>query len=94
MTNEKPPKEEIREYLNSLCAGDDDGLVIKLITIKGKKEFKEHLTKITGTDCSTISNAVNFALNFTVPPTQGNDQGYVINEIIERLSKYLKVKFV
>jgi len=87
-------EKEIRKYLISLTVNDGEELVRKLTTIEGKKQFEEFLMQITQKGHFTISDAVNSAINFTVPPTQGNDQEYVINEIILKLSKYLKVRIL
>ena len=89
MTYKEMSKKEIWDYLTSVCADDATELVSQISSREGKEKFAEFLNKIQRKDSSAISNvAVNSALNLTVTSTDNKE--YVINQIIERLSKHFK----
>jgi hypothetical protein len=92
MTNKEPSEKEIRDYLTFLSAVDGEGLARQLNSQDGKTEFENYLKKITGIGDAkpSLSIALEQALNLIVTST--DDKQYVINQIIERLSKFLKIK--
>ena len=92
MTNKEPSEKEIRDYLTLLRAADGAELMGQLRSQEGKTKFEEYLMKIIGIGEAkpSLSTALEQSLHLIVTST--DDKQYVITKIIERLSKFLKIK--